>query len=139
VTGLGYTVPAVAAVLAVCAGELLFLRTGLFRRPAYWLTMLIVFGFQIPVDGWLTKLSAPIVEYSPAQLTGLRGPWDIPVEDFLFGFALVTAALLLWERQGSGRAAEPDRAELDHAEQNLSARRRSQVSGRRPAEGTGSR
>ena len=100
-TGLGYTVPAVAAVLAVCAWELLFLRTGLFRRPAYWLTMLIVLGFQVPVDGWLTKLSAPVVMYASRQVTGLRGPWDIPVEDFLFGFALVTAALLAWEGQGS--------------------------------------
>lgn len=100
-TGLGYTVPAAAAVLAVCAWELLFLRTGLFRRPAYWLTMLIVLGFQVPVDGWLTKLSAPVVSYASRQVTGLRGPWDIPVEDFLFGFALVTAALLAWERQGS--------------------------------------
>src|SRR6201992_2813558 len=80
------------------------LRTGLFRRPAYWISMLIVFGFQIPVDGWLTKLSAPVVRYSQAQITGLRGPWDIPVEDFLFGFALVTAALLLWERQRPGPA-----------------------------------
>jgi lycopene cyclase domain-containing protein len=106
VTGLGYTVPAVAVVLAVCAWELFFLRTGLFRRPAYWLSMLIVFAFQIPVDGWLTKLSAPVVEYSSRQVSGLRGPWDIPVEDFLFGFALVTAALLLWERQGSRRTAE---------------------------------
>ena len=26
-------------------------------------------------------------------------PFDIPIEDFLFGFALVTAVLLLWERQ----------------------------------------
>jgi nitrite reductase/ring-hydroxylating ferredoxin subunit len=60
-----------------------------------------VLAFQIPVDGWLTKLSAPVVEYSSRQVTGLRGPWDIPVEDFLFGFALVTAALLLWERQGA--------------------------------------
>jgi lycopene cyclase domain-containing protein len=101
VTGLGYTVPAVLAVLAVCAWELLFLRTGLFRRPAYRLSMLIVLAFQIPVDGWLTKLSAPVVEYSSRQVTGLRGPWDIPVEDFLFGFALVTAALLQWERQGA--------------------------------------
>ena len=75
------------------------LRTGLFRRPAYWISMVIVFAFQIPVDGWLTKLSAPVVEYSARQLSGLRGPWDIPVEDFLYGFALVTAALLLWERQ----------------------------------------
>jgi lycopene cyclase domain-containing protein len=104
VTGLGYTLPAAAAVAVVAAAELLWLRTGLFRRLAYWLSMLIVLGFQIPVDGWLTKLSAPVVEYAPRQVTGLRRPWDIPVEDFLFGFALVTAALLLWERQG-GRAA----------------------------------
>jgi lycopene cyclase domain-containing protein len=110
VTGLGYTVPAAAAVLAVCAWELLFLHTGLFRRLAYWLSILIVLGFQIPVDGWLTKLSAPVVEYSPAQVTGLRGPWDIPLEDFLFGFTLVTAALLLWERQGIRRTADRTRA-----------------------------
>ena len=38
-------------------------------------------------------------------MTGLRFPWDIPVEDFLYGFALVTAALLLWERQGRRDAA----------------------------------
>ncbi|OXM57250.1 lycopene cyclase [Amycolatopsis thailandensis] len=94
----GYTVPAVAAVAVVVVFELVLLKTGLFRKPAYWLTMVIVTGFQIPVDGWLTKLSAPIVLYSPEHITGLRFPWDIPVEDFLFGFALVTAVLLVWER-----------------------------------------
>jgi len=99
VTGLGYTLPAVLAVLAVCAWELLFLRTGLFWRSAYWLTMLIVLGFQVPVDGWLTKLSAPVVVYAPRAVTGLRGPWDIPVEDFLFGFALIVLVLLCWERR----------------------------------------
>ena len=98
-TGLGYTVPAVASVAVVCAAELTVLRTGLFRRPAYWVAMVIVLAFQIPVDGWLTKLSAPIVLYRRTATTGLRFPWDIPVEDFLYGFALVTAALLLWERQ----------------------------------------
>jgi lycopene cyclase domain-containing protein len=99
VTGLGYTVPAVASVAVVCAAELTVLRTGLFRRAAYWVAMAIVLAFQIPVDGWLTKLSAPIVLYHRTAMTGLRFPWDIPVEDFLYGFALVTAALLLWERQ----------------------------------------
>ncbi|OBH52499.1 lycopene cyclase [Mycobacterium colombiense] len=102
-TGLGYTLPAVLAVLLVCALELAVLRTGLFRRPAYWLSMLIVLGFQIPVDGWLTKLSSPIVSYDDRQLSGVRFPFDIPVEDFLFGFALVTAVLLLWERQRARR------------------------------------
>lgn len=97
--GLGYTVPAALAVLVVCALELLVLRTGLFRRPAYWISMVIVLGFQIPVDGWLTKLSAPIVIYNEEHTSGVRFPLDIPVEDFLFGWALVTAVLLLWERQ----------------------------------------
>ena len=97
-SGTGYTVPAIAAVLGVCAWEWTLLRTGLFRRPAYWLSMVIVLGFQVPVDGWLTKRSAPIVIYNEGQTSGVRFPFDIPIEDFLFGFALVTAVLLLWER-----------------------------------------
>ncbi|WP_410590167.1 lycopene cyclase domain-containing protein [Amycolatopsis sp. lyj-23] len=96
----GYTVPAAAAVAAVVLAELFLLRTGLFRRPAYWITIAIVTAFQIPVDGWLTKLSDPIVRYAPQHISGRRFPWDIPVEDFLFGFALVTAVLLIWERTG---------------------------------------
>jgi lycopene cyclase domain-containing protein len=98
VTGLGYTLPAVIAVIAVSAWEFGVLRTGLLRRPAYWISMLIVIGFQILVDGWLTKLSAPIVVYEERHTSGIRFPWDIPVEDFLFGWAMVTAVLLLWER-----------------------------------------
>lgn len=98
-SGIGYTLPAVLSVLAVVALELWLLRTGLFRRASYWITMVIVLGFQIPVDGWLTKLSAPVVLYNPRHILGLRIPWDIPVEDFLFGFSLVTMVLLLWQRQ----------------------------------------
>jgi len=61
--------------------------------------MVIVLAFQILVDGWLTKLSAPIVIYDDRHTTGVRFPFDIPVEDFLFGWAMVTAVLLLWERR----------------------------------------
>jgi lycopene cyclase domain-containing protein len=96
---LGYTVPAIVAVLAVVLVELRVLRTGLFRKPAYWISIAIVTAFQIPVDGWLTKLSGAIVRYAPQHITGLRFPWDIPVEDFLFGFALITSVLLAWERE----------------------------------------
>ncbi len=99
-TGLGYTLPAVLAVILVAVLEFRVLRTGLFRKPAYWISMVIVFGFQSLVDGWLTKLSAPIVIYNEKHTSGVRFPWDIPVEDFLFGWALVTAVLLLWVRQG---------------------------------------
>ncbi|MEV0288568.1 lycopene cyclase domain-containing protein [Kribbella sp. NPDC050820] len=95
--GLGYTLPAVLSVLVVVLLELRWLRTGLFRRPAYWLSMIIVLGFQIPVDGWLTKLNAPIVLYADRHTVGVRFPWDIPVEDFAFGTSLITATLLVWE------------------------------------------
>ena len=102
-TGLGYTLPAVVAVVLVVALEFGLLHTGLFRRPAYWLSMLIVLGFQVPVDGWLTKRSAPIVIYDQHQTSGVRFPFDIPVEDFLFGFAMVTSVLLLWEGRHARR------------------------------------
>lgn len=102
-----YTTVAVVAAAAVVALELAVLRTGLFRRLAYWLTMAIVFGFQVLVDGWLTKLSAPIVLYDDDQTTGIRFPWDIPIEDFVYGFAFLTLVLLLWERAGAEPAPEP--------------------------------
>jgi lycopene cyclase domain-containing protein len=88
----------VAGIVTVVLLELLWLRTGIFRTLQYWLSIIIVFAFQIPVDGWLTKLSDPIVIYNADEMLGVRGPWDIPVEDFGFGFAMVTLAILLWRR-----------------------------------------
>jgi lycopene cyclase domain-containing protein len=91
-----YTIAAMAAPIAVVALELAVLRTGLLRQGRYWATVAIVLAFQVPVDGWLTRLDAPVVSYDPRATSGLRGPWDIPVEDFGFAFALVTLTLLLW-------------------------------------------
>jgi lycopene cyclase domain-containing protein len=99
-----YTLAALTADCLVVLAELLWLRTGLFRRPAYPLTMGIVMGFQVPVDGWLTKTNAPIVIYNAHDLSHLRFPWDIPVEDFLFCFALVTSVLLVWAGRREGGA-----------------------------------
>ena len=94
-----YTLAAGCSVLVVVALELLVLRTGLFAKPAYWISLVIVLAFQVLVDGWLTKLSAPIVLYAREHASGVRFPWDIPVEDFAFGFSLMTLTLVLWERQ----------------------------------------
>ena len=91
-----YTVAATISVLVIIAVELLWLRTGLFRQPQYWITMGIVLGFQVLVDGWLTKLSAPIVRYRESAMTGIRIGWDSPIEDFLFGYTLITLTLLCW-------------------------------------------
>lgn len=91
-----YTLTALVSVVVVLAVELLWLRTGILRTLRYWLAMGIVMGFQVPVDGWLTKLSDPLVLYNEEHMTGVRAPWDIPVEDFAFGFGMVTLAMVLW-------------------------------------------
>lgn len=100
-----YTVVTVAAVALVVAAELLWARTGVFRSRQYWIAMAIVAFFQILVDGWLTREPDPIVGYASTHNSGVRFPFDIPVEDFGFGFALVTAAILWW--LVLGRRASP--------------------------------
>lgn len=101
-----YTLLAVLSVLGVVALELFWLRTGVLRTAQYWIAMAIVFVFQVVVDGWLTKLSAPIVIYDEDQIIGLRVPWDIPVEDYLFGFSMITLTVMLWLRRGDRTTEE---------------------------------
>ncbi len=100
-----YTLAALAAPVAVLALEVAVLRTGLLRRPRFWLAVGMVLAFQVPVDGVLTMGSPPVVSYDPHAITGLRIPGRIPVEDFGFGLALTALTLLLWEV--NRRRAEP--------------------------------
>jgi len=102
-----YTVMAVLGVCGVIALELVVLRTGLLGTRAYWISMAICYGFMLAVNGWLTKLSAPVVLYDESEATGWRFPWDIPVEDYLFGFVLLTLAMLLWDHAGARRRVSP--------------------------------
>jgi lycopene cyclase domain-containing protein len=99
-----YTVAGVVAVAAVVAWERWGARSGVFRSRSYWLAMGICLFFMVLVNGWLTKLSAPIVLYAPAMKTPWRLPWDIPVEDYLFGFALLTAVVIRWRALAVGAA-----------------------------------
>jgi lycopene cyclase domain-containing protein len=104
-----YTILAVTACVATVLAELLWLRTGLFRSPSYWATIAISLFFMIWVNGWLTKLSAPIVRYYEPFFLNIRFPWDIPIEDFAFGLAVINLALLGWlwpERQRRGEAGK---------------------------------
>jgi lycopene cyclase domain-containing protein len=92
-----YTAAAIVAVAAVVVLELRVLHTGLLKTRAYWIALSICYVFMIAVNGWLTKLTAPIVLYDADATTGWRFPWDIPVEDYLYGFALLTLTMLLWD------------------------------------------
>ena len=94
-----YTLIAAVAALVVVAGEVWWFRTGIFSNPVYWIAMGICLVFMVLTNGWLTKLSAPIVNYHPSAITGLRLPFDIPIEDYLFGFTLLTLTILLWRKQ----------------------------------------
>jgi lycopene cyclase domain-containing protein len=100
-----YTIIALVSVVVVVLLELRWFRSGIFRTRSYWIAMAICYAFMIAVNGWLTKLSAPIVVYDERRTTGWRVPWDIPVEDYLFGFALLTLAMLCWDRAGARERA----------------------------------
>lgn len=101
---LEYTIATLLTMLAVVLLEVCWLRTGIFTSAQYWVSLVIMFSFQILVDGWLTKLSDPIVIYTPEAMLGIRFPWDIPVEDFGFGFAMLTLTILIWKRATRQRA-----------------------------------
>lgn len=92
-----YPLLSILAAAAVVCLELLVFRTGLFRQPAYYLAMLICLGFMIPVDGWLTKHSAPIVMYREADTSGWYPIWNILAEEYLYAFAVLTMVMVLWD------------------------------------------
>ncbi len=102
-----YTVLAGLSVVGTVLAEVFWLHTGIFRRAQYWIAMAIVYCFHVLVDGWLTKLSAPIVIYDEGRITGLRVPWDIPVEDYLFGFSMITLTLMVWVHLGDRSDPDP--------------------------------
>jgi lycopene cyclase domain-containing protein len=95
-----YTILTVVAMAAVVAVELLVIRSGIFRNAAYWIALGICAAFQVPVDGWLTDLPTPIVIYNSEVFSDIRIFWDSPIEDWGFGFALMTLALAIWVRLG---------------------------------------
>ena len=107
-----YTTSAVVGVVLTVAAELAFLRTGLFRRRAYWAAMVAVALLLVLVDGWLTRGGpGAIVLYDPEEIVGWRFPFGVPVEDYLFGWSLVTVAMLLWDAGGPGE--RPRSASMD--------------------------
>jgi lycopene cyclase domain-containing protein len=88
-----YTAAALLGVGATVVLDLLVLRTRLLRRRLFWTSYAIVLFFQLVVNGVLT--CRDVVTYDPSVITGLR-IGCAPVEDLLFGFALVTQTLSWW-------------------------------------------
>jgi lycopene cyclase domain-containing protein len=88
-----YTQLAVLGVAAAVLVDTAVLRTRLLRRRVYWIAYAIVLFFQLITNGILT--GRHVVRYDPATILGPRIAYA-PVEDLLFGFALVTITLSAW-------------------------------------------
>ena len=90
---MSYSALAVAAVVAVLVVDLAVLRTRMVTRKVFWVAYAIVIVFQLLMNGVLTGLD--VVVYAPGAIWGPRIAYA-PVEDLLFGFALVVLTLASW-------------------------------------------
>jgi lycopene cyclase domain-containing protein len=88
-----YPLLAVLGVVAAAVFDLGVVRTKLLLRKAFWTSYAIILCFQLVVNGLLTGLR--IVSYDPRRIIGVRIAYA-PVEDLLFGFAMVTVTLSMW-------------------------------------------
>ena len=101
-----YTQLAVLGVVVVVLLDLVVVRTRLLRRRAFWTAYAIIVFFQILTNGWLT--GRRIVQYNPDVIIGDsevvafgRGRLLFaPVEDLVFGFALVLTSCAVWVWSG---------------------------------------
>jgi lycopene cyclase domain-containing protein len=88
-----YTQLALLGVAGAVVVDTLVLRTWLVRRRTYWTAYAIVLFFQLITNGILTGFD--IVRYDPGAILGWRIAFA-PVEDLLFGYAMVTLTLSTW-------------------------------------------
>ena len=90
---MSYTALAVLGVGFALLLDLALLRTRLVTRRVFWWAYVIVLAFQLLTNGWLT--GRDIVSYDEDAILGARLVFA-PVEDLLFGFALVLQTLSWW-------------------------------------------
>ena len=88
-----YTTSAITGVVVVVTVDFL-LKTRVTTQGKFWVFIVVMFLFKILVNGYLT--ARPIVLYGEEFFLGVRF-FTIPLEDFLFGFSLITLSVVLWE------------------------------------------
>ena len=99
---MSYTQIAIDAVILSLLLDLFALKTALIRRKVFWTSYAIILPFQLLTNWWLT--SRNIVMYNARDIIGKRIA-SAPVEDLLFGFALILSVQALWVF--FGRKARP--------------------------------
>lgn len=102
-----YTQLAVLGIVVAVVFDVWIARTRLLTRTAFWVSYAIIFFFQLLTNGVLTGFR--IVRYDGEVIIGSTTPTDgpppfigdgrmiyAPVEDLMFGFALIVLTLSLW-------------------------------------------
>jgi lycopene cyclase domain-containing protein len=110
-----YTELAVAGVVVAVVVDCLLLRTTLVLRQAFWTAYAIVLLGQLLVNGVLAGV--PVVRYNADAILGTRFVYA-PVEDLLFGFAMVLITLSTWVFLGRARIGDvPAKRQSDRVSQ----------------------
>jgi len=100
-----YTLLAVASVLLAIILDLFILKSRILATGRFWFAWAILVFFQLISNGWLT--GRKIVQYDEAMIIGPRLGYA-PLEDLLFGFALIVATIATWEKlRGVGQKPTP--------------------------------
>lgn len=97
-----YTSAAVLGVVLALLVDLFVLRTRLTGRKIFWASYAIILPFQLLTNGVLT--GRRVVVYNGEDIVGSSTPTFLgdgriayaPLEDVLFGFALVLLTLSFW-------------------------------------------
>jgi len=88
-----YTILAVVSVLLTLILDRA-LNIRILTQKGYYIFLLVILFFKFLVNGYLT--GKEIVVYNPIFFLGIR-IGSIPVEDFFFGFSMVTLTIISWE------------------------------------------
>jgi lycopene cyclase domain-containing protein len=97
-----YTWLVLLAVVVAVVVDRWVVRTRLLVQAEFWIAYGIVLCFQLVTNGWLT--GRLIVTYDPNAVLGARIAYA-PVEDLLFGFALVLWTWTWWDWFGRRESA----------------------------------
>ncbi len=88
-----YTYLALISIIIIFILDML-LGTKLFFNKSFWIFWGIMAIMILLINGYLTW--RPIVIYDNSNNLNLR-IFTIPIEDFFFGFSLLTFNLIIWE------------------------------------------
>ena len=91
---LSYTQITVYALILTIFFDMFITKNSLLSTLRFWFSYFIILPFQLLTNYWLT--SREIVIYNSEAIIGLRLS-GAPIEDLIFGFAMILAVMSLWE------------------------------------------